>query len=166
MFSNREGTPGFALAGALIGDSEGPRPRSAATIRSGQDIYRKHCGQRASPIEDEVVALARSPQSRQSLLVVASTEMNKTTYDDHCSQDLWMRRMAAGFFKVHCLAVIDEVQAKRESVLITKHGKPMAKLVPADKNIDDIYDFLGGKGPLQATSFPPPISQEGWGKLK
>jgi antitoxin (DNA-binding transcriptional repressor) of toxin-antitoxin stability system len=51
--------------------------------------------------------------------------------------------------------VIDEVQAKRESVLITKHGKPMAKLVPADKNIDDIYDFLGGKGPLQATSFPP-----------
>jgi prevent-host-death family protein len=77
-----------------------------------------------------------------------------------------MRRMAAGFFKVHCLAVIDEVQAKRESVLITKHGKPMAKLVPADKNIDDIYDFLGGKGPLQATSFPPPISQEGWGKLK
>jgi hypothetical protein len=36
--------------------------------------------------------------------------------------------------------------AKRESVLITKHGKPVAKLVPADKNIDDIYNFLAGKG--------------------
>jgi prevent-host-death family protein len=49
-----------------------------------------------------------------------------------------MRRMAAGSFKVHCLAVMDEVQAKRESVVITKHGKPVAKLVPADKNTDDI----------------------------
>jgi prevent-host-death family protein len=74
-----------------------------------------------------------------------------------------MRRMAAGFFKVHCLAVIDEVQAKRESVLITKHGKPVAKLVPADKNIDDIYDFLGGKGAVTGDVVPPMISEEEWG---
>ncbi len=56
-----------------------------------------------------------------------------------------MRKMAAGSFKMHCLAVMDEVQAKRETVLITKHGKPVAKLVPADKNTDDIYNFLAGK---------------------
>ena len=30
-----------------------------------------------------------------------------------------MKKMAAGAFKVHCLAVMDEVQSKRESVLIT-----------------------------------------------
>ena len=59
-----------------------------------------------------------------------------------------MKRMAAGSFKVHCLAVMDEVQAKRESIVITKHGKPVAKLVPADKNIDDIYNFLAGKGAI------------------
>ena len=39
-----------------------------------------------------------------------------------------MRKMAAGQFKVHCLKVMDEVQAKREAVLITKRGKPVAKL--------------------------------------
>ncbi|MBZ5658404.1 MAG: type II toxin-antitoxin system Phd/YefM family antitoxin [Acidobacteriia bacterium] len=39
-----------------------------------------------------------------------------------------MKKMTAGFFKVHCLAVVDEVHAKRETVLITKHGKPIAKL--------------------------------------
>jgi len=44
-----------------------------------------------------------------------------------------MKRMAAGSFKIHCLAVMDEAQAKRETVLITKHGKPVAKLIPADK---------------------------------
>ena len=43
-----------------------------------------------------------------------------------------MKKMAAGEFKVHCLAVMDEVQSRREAVLITKRGKPVAKLVPAD----------------------------------
>jgi prevent-host-death family protein len=66
-----------------------------------------------------------------------------------------MRKMAAGSFKVHCLAVMDEVQAKRETVVITKHGKPAAKLVPADKNIDDIYDFLAGKGAITGDVVSP-----------
>jgi prevent-host-death family protein len=44
-----------------------------------------------------------------------------------------MKTMAAGSFKVHCLAVMDEVQAKREAIVIPKHGKPVVKLVPADK---------------------------------
>jgi prevent-host-death family protein len=43
---------------------------------------------------------------------------------------LGMKKMAAGSFKTHCLAILDEVQAKRETVVITKHGKPAAKLVP------------------------------------
>jgi hypothetical protein len=34
-----------------------------------------------------------------------------------------MRTMAAGRFKATCLAVMDEVQAKREPVVITKNGK-------------------------------------------
>ena len=43
-----------------------------------------------------------------------------------------MKKMAAGSFKVHCLAIMDEVQSKRETVVITKHGKPVAKLVPVN----------------------------------
>ena len=42
-----------------------------------------------------------------------------------------MKKMAVGFFKKNCLAVMDEVQAKRE-VVITKHGRPVAKLVPVN----------------------------------
>ena len=41
-----------------------------------------------------------------------------------------MKKMAAGSFKAKCLAVMDEVHAKCETVIITKHGKPVAKLVP------------------------------------
>jgi prevent-host-death family protein len=77
-----------------------------------------------------------------------------------------MKKMAAGFFKIHCLSVMDEVQAKRETVLITKHGKPVAKLVPADKDTDDIYDFLGGKGSITGDVVSSAVSGEDWGELK
>jgi len=42
-----------------------------------------------------------------------------------------VRKMAAGEFKTRCLTVMDEVKKTREPVLITKRGKPVAKLVPA-----------------------------------
>jgi prevent-host-death family protein len=57
-----------------------------------------------------------------------------------------MKKMAAGAFKVHCLAVMDEVQSKRQTVLITKRGKPVAKLVPVEKETDDFYNFHEGQG--------------------
>jgi antitoxin (DNA-binding transcriptional repressor) of toxin-antitoxin stability system len=36
-------------------------------------------------------------------------------------------------------------ESDAESILITKHGKPVAKLVPVDADADDIYNFLAGK---------------------
>lgn len=77
-----------------------------------------------------------------------------------------MKTMAAGSFKVHCLAVMDEVQAKRETILITKHGKPVVKLVPADKNADEIYGFLAGKGTVAGDVVSPAISEKDWGELR
>ncbi len=77
-----------------------------------------------------------------------------------------MKKMAAGVFKVHCLSVMDEVQAKRESVVITKRGRPVAKLVPVDTDADDIYNFLAGKGTITGDVVSPALSDKEWGKLK
>jgi prevent-host-death family protein len=77
-----------------------------------------------------------------------------------------MKKMAAGSFKIHCLAVMDEVQAKRETVVITKRGKPVAKLVPADNDSDDIYNFLAGKGAIIGDVVSPVIGREEWGELE
>jgi prevent-host-death family protein len=38
--------------------------------------------------------------------------------------------IAAGEFKAKCLKLLDEVAEKRETLIITKHGKPVAQLVP------------------------------------
>ena len=41
-----------------------------------------------------------------------------------------MKTMAAGKFKDTCLQTLDEVAASRTPVVITKRGRPVAKLVP------------------------------------
>ena len=56
-----------------------------------------------------------------------------------------MKQMPAGEFKAQCLAVMDRVQKTGEPVLITKHGKPVAKLVPASSAPDDIFGYMAGK---------------------
>jgi antitoxin (DNA-binding transcriptional repressor) of toxin-antitoxin stability system len=76
-----------------------------------------------------------------------------------------MKKMAAGAFKVHCLAVMDEVQSKREAVLITKRGKPVAKLVPVGNEKDEIYGFLKGKVSILGDVVSPALTPEEWGDL-
>jgi len=77
-----------------------------------------------------------------------------------------MKKMAAGAFKAHCLAVMDQVQAKKETVVITKHGKPVAKLVPVNAETDEIYNFLAGRGAVTGDVASPALSPEEWGELK
>ena len=42
------------------------------------------------------------------------------------------RTMMASRFKAECLSVLDQVEQMRISVVVTKHGRPIAKLVPLD----------------------------------
>jgi len=56
-----------------------------------------------------------------------------------------VKEMAAGEFKSKCLAVMDEVLESGEPVLITKRGKPVAKLVAARNKSDEIFGYMTGK---------------------
>lgn len=50
-----------------------------------------------------------------------------------------MKQIAASKFKQQCLALLDSVDA--EGIVITKHGKPVAKLIPAPKS--SLADHIG-----------------------
>jgi prevent-host-death family protein len=76
-----------------------------------------------------------------------------------------MKKMGAGAFKANCLAVMDEVQAKRETVIITKRGKPVAKLVPVDAQTDDLFDSFRGKVTIVGDIVSPALTLEEWGNL-
>lgn len=47
----------------------------------------------------------------------------------------------AGEFKAKCLKLIDQVASDREPLIITKHGKPVAQLVPLQE--DKPASFVG-----------------------
>lgn len=54
-----------------------------------------------------------------------------------------MKTMAAAKFKEQCLAVLDSVDA--EGIIITKHGKPVAKLVPIEAESAALIGKLRGR---------------------
>ena len=77
-----------------------------------------------------------------------------------------MKTIAAGTFKANCLAIMDDVKARRETVLITKHGEPVAKLVPVNSDDDDIFGFFSDKGTIAGDVLEPALSAEEWGSLR
>ena len=42
------------------------------------------------------------------------------------------RQVGAAVFKARCLELMDRVRETREEYVVTKHGRPVAKLVPYD----------------------------------
>ena len=54
------------------------------------------------------------------------------------------KTIAAGEFKAKCLALLDEVQERRSEYIITKRGKPVARLVPAEIKAEEIFGRMKG----------------------
>jgi prevent-host-death family protein len=52
------------------------------------------------------------------------------------------RRIPAGEFKAKCLALLDEVAATGATIVVTKYGKPVAKVVPL-RTGDELPDLRG-----------------------
>ena len=74
-----------------------------------------------------------------------------------------MRTIAAGKFKANCLALMDEVQKKRQPILITKRGKPVAKLVPAkDEGKDELFGSWKGKLKITGDIIKPAFDLDDW----
>ena len=55
-----------------------------------------------------------------------------------------MRKMSATEFRMRCHEIIDDVNGTRETVVITKHGRPVAKLVPAGPAGHNFLGSLAG----------------------
>ena len=55
-----------------------------------------------------------------------------------------MKKVAAAEFKARCLALMEDVRSTRQPIVITKRGKPIAKLVPAEEAKDDFLGRLKG----------------------
>ena len=50
--------------------------------------------------------------------------------------------IAAGEFKAKCLAILDEVSMTEQSLIVTKRGKPVAKIIPCEESPSLIGSIL------------------------
>jgi prevent-host-death family protein len=70
-----------------------------------------------------------------------------------------MKKIAAAAFKAQCLTLMEDVRSTKQPILITKRGKPVAKLVPVDTREDDFIGRLKGVfrvvGDIEAPIEPP-----------
>jgi prevent-host-death family protein len=73
-----------------------------------------------------------------------------------------MKQMAAGKFKARCLAVMDDVNATGEPVLITKRGVPVAKIVPVSSKKRDLFGFMAGQFEIVGDIESPTVPLEAW----
>lgn len=55
-----------------------------------------------------------------------------------------MRIIKASEFRAKCLKIMDEVAATSETVVITKHGVPVAELVPAKRRPESLFGAMKG----------------------
>ena len=92
--------------------------------------------------------------------VVAETDRSYTlviSLDIRTGGD--MLSMNATEFKAHCLALIDQVHRTGEPIVITKHGKVVARIVKDDAVSVRPYEELRGTGRFVSDVFAPVVSE-------
>jgi prevent-host-death family protein len=73
-----------------------------------------------------------------------------------------MKTMPAGEFKARCLRVMEEVKKYRTPVLITKKGRPVAKLVPPDEPATDVFGCMTGSARIVGDIETPVAATRMW----
>ena len=73
-----------------------------------------------------------------------------------------MNQMRASAFKAQCLKVMNDVQATGEPVTVTKRGKPVVKVIPAESEKDDIFGFMAGKAKIIGDIESPVVPLKDW----
>ena len=56
-----------------------------------------------------------------------------------------MKQMRASVFKARCLSIMNDVQATGESVIVTKRGTPVVKVVPVEPRKNNLFGFMAGE---------------------
>jgi len=69
-------------------------------------------------------------------------------------------------FKSKCLSVVSEVRDTREPVIVTKRGKPVAKLVPVGRRNDDVFGGLKGVVEIVGDIESPAVPPEDWEAIR
>jgi prevent-host-death family protein len=70
-------------------------------------------------------------------------------------------------FKAKCLELMDRVAERHETFVITKHGRPIAQLIPLEpESKDSIFGWLRGRATIAGDILGPVASPQDWESLR
>ncbi len=77
-----------------------------------------------------------------------------------------MDEISISKFKATCLAVVERVRRTRKPVRITKHGEPVAQLIPDDEVRERPMDVMKGTAVILGDIVSPASDEEDWEVLR
>jgi prevent-host-death family protein len=77
-----------------------------------------------------------------------------------------MKSYPIGQFKARCLRLMEEVRTKREPILITKRGRPLARVVPTADEPRDVFGCLADVLEIVGDVESPVVEPRKWSALK
>ena len=77
-----------------------------------------------------------------------------------------MKKMPVSQAKAKFLATVEKVCATGETVVLTKHGKPVAELRPFKRNPDSVFGFMRGDGRILGDVESPISPAEDWDAMQ
>lgn len=72
------------------------------------------------------------------------------------------KTISAGAFKAQCLRLMDEVNTRRTELVITKRGKPVARLVPVENAPKSIFGCMAGTFTITGDILAPAVDPNDW----
>lgn len=81
-----------------------------------------------------------------------------------------MKTMPIGEFKAKCLGVMAEMNTTGRPVLVTKRGKPFARVLPPEEQTsvekpEDIFGFMRGMATITGEIVSSEYSDEEWDRM-
>jgi prevent-host-death family protein len=73
-----------------------------------------------------------------------------------------MKRMAVSTFKARCLAILKDVQATGEPVVVTKRGAPLVKVIPAETERGTPFGFMAEEFKIVGDIEAPLVPLKQW----
>lgn len=74
-----------------------------------------------------------------------------------------MKSVPAGVFKQTCLRLLDEVAETGEGIEVTKHGRPVARVVPVPRQeTRDWADCMKGTARIEGDLVSPATDEGDW----
>lgn len=77
-----------------------------------------------------------------------------------------MKTISASEFKAKCLRVMDEVERSRIPVVVTKNGRPVVTVLPAEPRTKSIFGCMAGTAKSVGDLVEPAVPPSHWKALK